>query len=529
MNDLYYYLLHRNHFYNDHNASDQESDDEEDYAGLYRPFCECCCDSSPDEDYDDEDEDEEWREQMEFAKLQNKVTQLRTMLQANPRMHVLEHIDELKNKIDLRYALTLEQAGNSGKQTRKTKADYLLFIDKIEEFSQKCIQNCAATLETAVAERLESSLQSIEASINKLKKEFETIPHHEQLDKYFEIDALIYAVTTKLKQSMFSNMSMLYVNEHAFTNPKLKCFQKHPIGTLVYVADAYFQDYMLRINNFELTRNDLLIQCLLDTLAKQASASKSFYQIKLMDTHRVEITGKQIDRLSNDVLEDFQALKTLSLNGNYLLKVDNGILTSLKNLKFLNLADNLIHEVDKEAFKDLPNLVELDLSNNQLDKLDKNTFQGSIGLKKLSLNNNKLTSIHTNLFNGLINLQALFLSDNKLTGLSKGVFKGLLSLEILSLNNNDLTCLDEDLFCDLKKLIELHLSSLKIPRLTKGILKNLFNLRKLDLSGNNLKTFNMNIYRHLTKLAFLNLEGNKLSQFQKNKLKIIKSLNLVNY
>ena len=276
---------------------------------------------------------------------------------------------------------------------------------------------------------MESSLESIETNINKLKKSL-TEAATRTTQKNIEIDALLYAESIKLKQFLFSNMSILYVNEHLLTNPKFKCFQKHPIGTLVYLADAYLQDYVPKINNFKLTNIDLLKQCLLDTLAKQASASKSFYQIKLMNTNRVEMKGKQIERLGNDVLEDFQALKSLSFSDNYLIKVENGILTSLKNLKFLDLFDILICEVDKEAFKNMPNLVEIDLSNNRLSTLDKNTFQDLIGLKKLSLNNKKLTSVHMNLFSGLINLQILSLSDKRLVRLGKSVFKGLHSLKI---------------------------------------------------------------------------------------------------
>ncbi len=201
-----------------------------------------------------------------------------------------------------------------------------------------------------------------------------------------------------------------------------------------------------------------------------STLTREFMQYFPMQLINFSATLSSISNITPGCFLDFPALTTLDLSGNQLQILSNDAFIGLTQLNTLYLYDNQLSILNDGVFSQLPKLNYLNLYGNKLSILSDGVFIGLTQLHSLYLYRNQLSMLSDGVFNELTQLNTLKLYDNQLSMLSDGVFNELTQLNSLNLRSNNLSTLNDGMFNGLNQLRSLSLSS---NRLKDTAIKNL--------------------------------------------------------
>ncbi len=223
---------------------------------------------------------------------------------------------------------------------------------------------------------------------------------------------------------------------------------------------------------------------------------------------------------------DLKSLKSLSLADNELLDVD---LKGMNGLNSLDLSGNQLDVITNRTLPTLDRLETLDLSGNPIRILFSNAFirvassLRHLRIRRLNNSNkqvisgsNNIVELHPGCFNSLNQLKELNIEGGKLmiddsNHLNTEFFKDLNSLTELRMTNGWILSIEADAFAGPRLLKTLILKKNRLRRLSEDSFQYLIQLRKLDLSGNELSQVAPALFQPLTSLKELWLNGNQLA------------------
>ncbi|MDI1316941.1 T9SS type A sorting domain-containing protein [Flavobacterium sp.] len=233
------------------------------------------------------------------------------------------------------------------------------------------------------------------------------------------------------------------------------------------------------------------------------------------------------------LLEDFNVVGTVSMNGNPIGHLTSLTLSGLPNLKKLNCSNNVITALNLNG---LTNITELTCSRNQLTSLNVSNLPN---LQKLICDTNPIENLDVS---NMPNLTILRCAGGYADGVTSQII-GLLN----TLNVSGSTNLKE-LYCDYSLLTNINVTGLTnlevlycvglgngFGQLTSLDVNGLPNLKRLNCSNQNLTTLNISnlvnltdlycSYNHITSLDLTGLVNLKTLDYNYNQLA---NLNLVN-
>lgn len=136
-------------------------------------------------------------------------------------------------------------------------------------------------------------------------------------------------------------------------------------------------------------------------------------------------------------IPDIIKLEKLTLTGNNISRIDNGMLNKQRELYYLSLIENQIDEIDKDAFVGLDKLRTLSLLKNFLIEIAPETFYPLTSLVYVDLEKNLLTRIDSDLFSKNRNLATIYLEFNHIREISPRILSNTLdNLRSINLKGN---------------------------------------------------------------------------------------------
>lgn len=202
-------------------------------------------------------------------------------------------------------------------------------------------------------------------------------------------------------------------------------------------------------------------------------------------------------------------LEQLDLSGNQLDLISEGAFENLSRLEHLNLCGNRLNihlANNSKALGSLGRLRSLDLSKNGLrDNEAELLLKNKSFLDRLKMSGNSLTRLSHGLFRDSKRLRAITIDDNLIAEIAEGTFEPLDQLEMLSLAQNNLAHI-----CDfnLRQVKYLNLSQNSVEFFVAREDDELYSLEILDLSHNKLLYFP--IVPKMNQLQYLHLQNNVL-------------------
>ncbi|XP_035699136.1 uncharacterized protein LOC118431848 [Branchiostoma floridae] len=221
------------------------------------------------------------------------------------------------------------------------------------------------------------------------------------------------------------------------------------------------------------------------------------------------VKGHNFRSLSDDVLQPFQQVSSLSFLEANVTDVSAGALARLQHLEFLGIVGSNLPVLEPGSFS-LPEARWLSLRQNKIHTIEPRAFDGSRHITFLDLHGNDLHVVMTASFRGLTSLTSLDLDFNRIKHVMACAFESLLSLESLSLESNELNALKKHWFCGLSRLEVLNLAKNKIADIHQGSFQALQALRSLDLSSNKLTYVHAHCFHNMTSLEKLSLADNRI-------------------
>lgn len=209
------------------------------------------------------------------------------------------------------------------------------------------------------------------------------------------------------------------------------------------------------------------------------------HALALPDLEQLDLSGNQLDLISEGAFENVSRLERLNLSRNRLnvhLGSNSKALGSLGWLRSLDISKN-------------------GLRNHEAELLLKNKSF----LDHLKMTGNSLTSLSHGLFRDSRRLRAITIDDNLIAEIAEGTFEPLSQLETLSLAQNNLAHI-----CDfnLRQVKYLNLSQNSVEFFVTHEDDQLYSLEILDLSHNKLLYFP--IVPKMNRLQYLHLQNNVL-------------------
>jgi len=298
-----------------------------------------------------------------------EIEELKSM-QNYPKLYAANYFEDLKNKVDL----TFIAKDNENNEQDK----YLEIINKIESFEQE--------------------------TYNKIKP-FNTFDNEINLiTNTNEIDEIKY----KIEKIIFSNKSILFLNDLLFIEDKRFFFNENNIKILLILNDIY-----LKINNNN--NNDLI----------------HFNRDKLIYNFVKDLLVNQMDNTNNAVinLNILDKIIFIDMTNKNIESVDSLTFNCFININKIDFSVNKIKQLDSTIFNGLINLEVIDFGSNEIKELHPKLFNGLEKLKQIYFYNNKIQNIDPLLFNNLTNLTGIYFAGNKIKEIHSATFNGLTNLK----------------------------------------------------------------------------------------------------
>jgi Leucine-rich repeat (LRR) protein len=367
--------------------------------------------------------------------IMKQIDELKQM-QKFPKFYLSKYFDDLKNEIDLKYAV---------KQDEQVK--YIEIIKNIELFEQDAYKKSQ--------------------SFNTFDKEIKLIEDKLNDSNLTELAQLIDELKYKIEKILFSNKSIFFYdivyNDYSF---------------LIIINDEYIRKnncveyyYMLKL----LTKNKL-----------NGWISNNIIE-RTPNKNSINVLNISI------AAEEDINLASYSCVSNFIKEIHENTLNDLSNLKSLEFNRNLIDEINPNLFRGLFNLMSIDFSENQIEVIHEDTFNGLTNLKKIYFCENKIKEINPNVFNGLTNLENIDFSGNKIEEIHENTFNGLTSLKTVDFSYNQIKEIHPKLLNRLASLEIIVFTGNKIEVIHENTFNGLTNLKKIDFNFNQIKEKHLNL------------------------------------
>jgi Leucine-rich repeat (LRR) protein len=399
--------------------------------------------------------------------IKNRIDELK-QIQQFPRYHLAKYFDELKSKVDLKYALNF-----------KEQDKYSEIIKTIESFEQDSYNKWKS--------------KSINTYDNEIKSIEDNLNNNFNLT---DIARLIDGVKFKIEKIIFSNKSVLFIDD---------------IKNIV--KDSSNSDSFLLIINDEFISKSYIDHDSEDQIFKRENLIEFFLKFKLeatrTDDKRIVTFDINIQQFEYYYNKEYK-------------EIDQNLFNELCNLKYIYFnswqSDNKIERIHRNQFESLVNLVSISFKNNIIKELDPNLFNGLPSLKIIDFDNNKIEELHPNLFDGLSNLKSISFKCNQIKKIHKDLLNGLCNLKTLSFSHNQIIVINPYIFNGLSNLECISFEDNEIRKLHPRTFNRLANLENLYFARNNIKVINKNIFSGLSNLTVINFRGNGIEKIHPNLL-----------
>ena len=227
----------------------------------------------------------------------------------------------------------------------------------------------------------------------------------------------------------------------------------------------------------------------------------------------VDLSGSDLDEISDGAFESSPALKYLDLSNNRLRRVEPNALKSIgRSLHWLNLESGLRTRSFpcESTVNHLHSLHFLNLMNNDLESFSNphNCFDNLVQLKILVLDFNSLKSLSSSLLKPLNEMSFFSVSWNKITTVESQTFNELDSLETIDMSYNHLTRIKSMAFANLRSLRHINLENNDIDIIEQESFYYLPKLELLNLSFNQMKVILSSYFDQIGTLSAFNLQLN---------------------
>ena len=281
-------------------------------------------------------------------------------MQKFPRFHLSKYFDELKNEIDLKYAV---------KQDEQVK--YLEIIKNIELFEQDAYKNSK--------------------SFNTFDKEIKLIEDKLNDSNLNEITQLIDELKYKIEKEIFLNKSIFFYEEYSL---------------LIILNDEFIRKKSFDYESLKILTREKLIACILKDLIKRKITNKNS-------------TNEIIKFRCDNTLNDLNYLKEIDISFNHVKEIHPNLFIGLDNLEIIHFGCNKIEIIHENTFNGLTNLKKIDFSSNQIKEIHPTLFNGLANLESIDFRDNQVEVIHEKTFNGLSNLKEIHFDDNQVKEIQK--------------------------------------------------------------------------------------------------------------
>jgi hypothetical protein len=311
------------------------------------------------------------------------------LLYEQPRLHLSNHFDAIKNKIDIAFCQKETSSLEDDDEAKKWK----FLIDKIETFEEACLDSIPSN---------EFSSEELKSTMNFLSKQ--------KLND--NLKNLIKKTELRIYKILFLNKTIEYLE-----NIKFKTTDYDDDGSLQAIKQSTC--FLLILN---------------DSYLSPEFIQNSFDKLK---TFKGNCWGSYAifddSILTSDLLNIIRIDKELKIfKGVNLIEID------LKLITHLDLSRHNIYSIEVDTFVGLTNLKSLNLSNNKISSLDANTFRGLLSLKSLNLMYNKIDHIDAQAFADVaLSLKELEITVNYLSLSFVKIFHDIANLTKLTLTTTE--------------------------------------------------------------------------------------------
>jgi Leucine-rich repeat (LRR) protein len=415
--------------------------------------------------------------------IMDQIDELKQM-QNFPRFYLSNYFDELKNQIDLKYAL---------KQDEQVK--YLEIIKNIESFEQEAYKKCKSF------NTFDKEIKSIEDKLNDLNLN--------------EITQLIDELKYKIEKEIFLNKSIFFYEEYSL---------------LIILNDIYIRKKSIDYESLKILTRQKLIACILkDLIIQKINNKNSTNEIIKFRWDKTFNYLYNLKKIPPSLFLGLANLEIIDFWWNQIEIIHENTFNGLTNLKKINFYINQVKEINPNAFNGLANLEIIDFRGNQIEVIHENTFNGLSNLKQISFYYNQIKEIPPNLFNGLAYLEIIDFSSNRIEIIHENTFNGLTNLKEIDFSVNHIKEMHLNLFNGLANLEIIQFSKNKIEAIHENTFNGLTSLKEIDFSHNQIKEIHPNAFKELANLEIIKFRYNKIEIIHENTFNGLTSLKEIDF
>ncbi len=237
----------------------------------------------------------------------NQIDKLK-QIQQFPRYHLSKYFDELKTKVDLKYALKLDE-----------KEKYLEIIKNIETFEQNAYNKWNS-----------KSINTFDNEINLIEEKLKNNLN------ITDVLNLIDEVKFKIEKILFSNRSILFIDEKS--SASISSF-------LLIVNDEFISTERCNYNNSDysfLTREKLNDFILKEKLKKTITNYTKVLNIGILNLKKIDFSNEKIKEIHPNFFNGLTNLKEISFSNNQIKEIHPNLFNGLANLTKIDFRFNLI-------------------------------------------------------------------------------------------------------------------------------------------------------------------------------------------
>ena len=316
-------------------------------------------------------------------------------MQKFPRFHLSKYFDELKNQIDLKYAVEQDE-----------QVKYLEIIKILELFEQDAYKKCK--------------------SFNNFDEEIKLIEDKLNDSNLNEITQLIDELKYKIEREIFSNKSIFfyekerdYAIDYGDDDKKQKKY-----SFLIILNDEFIRKKYIDYESVEILTKELLNALILNGIIVKTTNKDSInvLNINIPNIQNIELISKKIERIHENTFNGLIYSKKIDFNNNQIKEIYPNLFNELANLEIIKFRWNQIEIIHENTFNGLTNLKKIDFSFNRIKAIHPNAFNGLAYLEIIDFSSNRIEIIHENTFNGLTNLKEIDFSVNHIKEMHLNLF-----------------------------------------------------------------------------------------------------------
>ncbi len=305
-------------------------------------------------------------------------------MQQFPRYYLSKYFDELRSQVDTKYALNSDEIDK-----------YLEIINRIELFERDAYNNWPSR----GINEYDKKIKSIENKLN-----------NNNLNNLNDIAQLIDEVKSKIEKTIFSNKSILFIDEksrfyfarNSFLliindeHIRMSCIDKKKKLTM---AELLLSNEPIQISELfpsykSLTRNELNNLFLKEKLQNINTNSSDVFNLDILDQKEIIFYYKSISKIHKNSFNRLTKLEKIDFNFNQIEKIHRKLFNGLVNLTVIDFSINKIKKIHPKMFFGLTNLRDIDFSRNEIEQIDPYLFNGLNRLEKIDFSDNKIKEIH---------------------------------------------------------------------------------------------------------------------------------------